>query len=185
MRHAKASVALVVLTFLSMPALSQEGSGCIDIKDYYKAVAACSDVIRAHPRDAANYHLRGKVLERNGDTGQAIADYSKAIELNPDYAPAYNSRALAYTNTGDYTRALADATKASKLEANKLEANKRQVVKAAPQANNLRQARARPAVQTKRRASTSASSTRADAAEQPPLNPFQVFQRTGASDGGG
>ena len=180
MRHAKASVALVVLTFLSMPALSQEGSGCIDIKDYYKAIAACSDVIRAHPKDAANYHMRGKVLERNGDTGQAIADYSKAIELNPAYVPAYNSRALAYTNTGDYMRALADATKASELEA-----NKGQVVKAAPQASNRRQARARPAVQTKRRVSTSASSKKAEAPQLPPLSPIQVFQRTGASDGGG
>lgn len=180
MRQPEISISLAVLACMSVPALSQGSSACVDTKDYYKAVAACSDVIRAHPKDAANYHLRGKVLERNGDTGQAIADYTKAIELNPGYVPAYNSRALAYTNTGDYTRALADATKASELEA-----NKRQIVKTTPQANNRRQARARPAVQTKRRASTSASSTRADAPEQPPLNPFQVFQRTGASDGGG
>ena len=91
---------------------------------------------------------------------------------------AYNSRALAYTNTGDYTRALADATKATELEA-----NKGHIAKAAPQAGNGQQARAQPAMQTKRRVSTSASSKRVVAPE--PLNPFQVFQRTGASDGGG
>ena len=180
MRQGKISVGLAVLASMSVPALSQSNNACIDAKDYYKAVAACSEVIRAHPRDGANYHLRGKVLERNGDTGQAIADYTRAIELNPVYVPAYNSRALAYTNTGDYTRALADATKASELEANKAH-----VVKVAPLANNRRQARARPAVQTERRVSTSAYSKKAAAPEQPPLNPVQVFQRTGASDGGG
>jgi tetratricopeptide (TPR) repeat protein len=180
MREGKVSVTLVVLTFLTVPALSQESGGCVDIKDYYKAVAACSEVIRARPKDAAAYHMRGKVLERNGDPGQALTDYNKAIALNPAYVPAYNSRALAYSNAGDYTRALADATKASELEA-----NQRQIVKAAPQTSNRRQARARPAVQTKRRVSTSASWRSIDAPEPPPLNPFQLFQRSGASDGGG
>jgi tetratricopeptide (TPR) repeat protein len=180
MRQGKISVCLAVLACMSVPALSQGSSACGDTKDYYKAVAACSEVIRAHPKDAANYHMRGKVLERNGDAGQAIADYTKAIELNPAYLPAYNSRALAYTITGDYMRALADATKASELEANKAP-----VVKVAPLANNRRQARARPAVQTKRRVLTSASSKKAAAPEHPPLNPVQMFHRIGASDGGG
>jgi tetratricopeptide (TPR) repeat protein len=180
MRQGKISVSLAVLACMSVPALSQSHNACVDVKDYYKAVAACSEVIRAHPNDAANYHMRGKVLERNGDTGQAIADYTKAIDLNPTYVPAYHSRALAYTNRSDYTRALADAMKASALES-----QKGQVVKAAPQVSRERQARARPAVQTKRRVSTSASPKRVDAPQPPPLNPIQVFQRTGASDGGG
>ena len=180
MRQGKISVSFAVLACMSVPALSQSDNACVDAKDYYKAVVACSEVIRARPTDAANYHMRGKVLERNGDAGQAIADYTKAIELNPAYVPAYNSRALAYTNTGDYTRALADATKAAELEA-----KKGQVVKAAPQAGNGPQARARPGVQTRRRALTSAASKRVVAPEQPPLNPFQLFQQTGTSDRGG
>jgi tetratricopeptide (TPR) repeat protein len=168
MHQGKVSVALIVLTCLSVPALSQGSSGCVDIKDYYKAVAACSEVIRARPKEAGAYHMRGKVLERNGDAGQAIADYNKAIELNPAYVPAYNSRALLYASTGDYTRALADATKASELEA-----NKGQPVKAAPLAR--RETQARPGVQIKRRISRSALAKR-DAPEQPPFNPFEAFQ---------
>jgi Flp pilus assembly protein TadD len=167
MRQARLSVGIVVLACLSVPALPQGSSACVDTKDYYKAVAVCSDLIRARPKDAAAYHMRGVVLARNGDTGQAIADYTKAIALNPAFVPAYNSRALAYTSTGDYTRALAAATKASALEAKKGEP-----VRAALQANKERQAKARPASQTKRRASSSASLKRTEP-EQAPLNPFQ------------
>ena len=118
MRPRKLSVFVVVATGLAMPALSQSNA-CLDTKDYVKAVIACSEAVRAHPADPRAYHMRGTVLAKNGDVGQAIADYTKAIQINAGYVPAYNSRALAYTSMGDYTRALADATMASELEAGK------------------------------------------------------------------
>lgn len=169
MRLGKLSITLTFFACLLVPALSQSNNPCADTKDYYKAVAACSDLIRAHPKDAALYHMRGLVLARNGDTGQAIRDYSKAIELNATYVPAYNSRALAYSNLGDYTRAVADATAASELEA-----KKGQPMKAAPQAaRRERQATARPAAQIKRRGSSVASAKKTDQPAPLSFSPFE------------
>ena len=105
MRPRKFSVAVATLALLSVPAVSQSNKACVDTKDYVKAVKACSETILSHPNDAAAYHMRGTVLAKNGDTGQAIADYSKAIQLNPTYVPAYNSRAKAFVAKGDYERA--------------------------------------------------------------------------------
>lgn len=88
MRPSKFSVAVAILALLSVPAVAQSNKACVDTKDYVKAVNACSETIRSRPNDAVAYHMRGTVLAKNGDLGQAIADYSKAIEINPRFAAA-------------------------------------------------------------------------------------------------
>ena len=125
----RASIAIGILALLAVPALAQSKNSCFETKDYVKAVKACSEVIRSHPKDASAYHVRGAVLAKNGDLGQAIADYSKAIEINPRFAAAYNSRAEAFVTKGDYERAVADVTKAGELGSQKMQPVKAKVAK--------------------------------------------------------
>ena len=155
MRPRKFSVAVATLALLSAPAVSQSNKACVDTKDYLKAVKACSETILIRPNDAAAYHMRGTVLAKNGDTGQAIADYSKAIQLDPTYVPAYNSRAMAFVEKGDYTSAVADATKATELQSKKA-----QPVNVGLQPKKQQQAKASPPVRTKPKISGWASTKR-------------------------
>ena len=119
--HRRASIAIGILALLAVPALTQSRNSCFETTDYVKAVKACSEVIRSHPKDASAYHIRGDVLAKHGDFGQAIADYSKAIEIN--------SRAEAFVAKGDYERAVADVTKAGELGSQKVEPVKAKVAK--------------------------------------------------------
>jgi tetratricopeptide (TPR) repeat protein len=153
---------------LSVPAVSQSSKVCVDTKDYVKAVEACSETIISRPNDAAAYHMRGTVLAKNGDTGQAIADYSRAIQLNPTYVPAYNSRAMAFVDKGDYTSAVADATKATELQSKKA-----QPVKAGLQPKKQQQAKASPPVRAKSKILSWASAKRKNTQEETPFNPFE------------
>ena len=159
MRPRKFSVAVATLALLSVPAVSQSNKACVDTKDYVKAVKACSETILSRPDDAAAYHMRGTVLAKNGDTGQAIADYSKAIQLNPAYVPAYNSRAMAFVDKGDYTSAVADATRATELQSKKAQPVKAKVaVKPRPKPKRLSLVSAKP---------------RDDEHKAPAFNPFE------------
>ena len=155
MRPRKFSVAVATLALLSVPAVSQSNKACVDTKDYIKAIRACSETILSRPKDAAAYHMRGTVLAKNGDTGQAIADYSKAIQLNPTYVPAYNSRAQAFVTKGDYERAVADVTKAGEVASQK----QQQVKAMAP-------------VRAKPKMSSYASAKAKDKEATVPFNPF-------------
>ena len=124
MTRRKAAVAGAIVCALWAPALAQDRSGCIETKDYVKAMKACSELIRSNPKDAIAYRMRGDVMAKNGDLGQAIADYNKAIEINPRSAAAYNARAQAFVAKGDYERAVADVTKAGEVGSQKAQAIK-------------------------------------------------------------
>ena len=124
MTRRKAAVAGAIVFALWAPALAQDRSGCIETKDYVKAMRACSEFIRSSPTDANAYRLRGDVMAKNGDLGQAIADYNKAIEIDPRSAAAYNARAQAFVAKGDYERAVADVTKAGEVRSQKAQATK-------------------------------------------------------------
>jgi Flp pilus assembly protein TadD len=128
MSRKMAAVAGTILFMLSAPSLAQDRSSCLEAKDYLKAVKACSEIIRSDPKDASAYHMRGIVLAKNGDLGQAIADYSKAIEIDPRFAAAYNSRAEAYVAKGDYAHAVADVTKAGEVGSRKAQPVKAKMV---------------------------------------------------------
>ena len=116
MRWTIAVLAAAIVGVQAGPAASQGAKACVEAKDNIQAIRSCTEIIRAKPRDAVAYHLRGDALARNGDAGQALADYNKAIQLNPRYAAAYEGRAMVYTANGDFTRAVADATKATELK---------------------------------------------------------------------
>ena len=117
-------MAAAIITVLSMPALAQDRTSCLETQEPLKAIRACSEIVRSRPKDATAYQMRGDALAKNGDLGQAIADYSKAIQLNPHFAAAYSARAQAYAASGDNTRAAADATKATVLSSQKAPVDK-------------------------------------------------------------
>jgi Flp pilus assembly protein TadD len=155
MTRKMAALAGAILFTLSAPTLAQDRSSCIEAKDYVKAVRACSDVIRSHPTDASAYHMRGTVLAKNGDLGQAIADYTKAIEISPNFAAAYNSRAEAYVAKGDYAHAVSDVTKAGEVGSRKVQPVKAKV-----------------AIKPKPKVAARAATKTVDAEKVPPFNPF-------------
>lgn len=158
MRLTIASLAAAIVIVQAGPAASQDAKACAEAKNNVQAIRSCSDIIRAKPRDAVAYHLRGNALVRNGDLGQAIADYSKAIQLNPKHAAAYESRAMAYTTNGDYTRAVADATKATELK----------------KASEGRETPGMVTVKAKPKTSAWASKKQVETKQDPPaFNPFQ------------
>ena len=150
------ALAIAMLVVQAGPASSQDRKLCANAKDHTQAIKACSEFVRANPKEADAHHLRGNALASNGDLGQAIADYSKAIQLNPQYGPAYDSRALAYTAKGDYTRAVADATKAAELSKVKRETKAKVPAKAKAKTSSWAAAK-----QTKNKQ------------ESPPFNPFE------------
>ena len=127
MTRRMARIAGAILFVVSAPSLAQDRTSCLGTKDYVNALRACSEIIRSHPKDASAYHMRGSVLAKNGDLGQAIADYSKAIEINPNFAAAYNSRAEAFVAKGDYAHAVADVTKAGEVGSQKAQPVKAKV----------------------------------------------------------
>ena len=155
MRPRKASVALAIIALTSVPALAQSRNSCVETKDYVKAVKACSEIIRSHPKDASAYQMRGDVLAKNGDLGQAIADYNKAIDIDPRLAAAYNARAQAFVTKGDYERAVADVTKAGEVASQKRQ-----------------QAKAKAPVRAKPKMSSYASAKTKDNEQKAPFNPF-------------
>ena len=161
MRTIIASLAAAILIVQAGPAASQDAKACAEAKDNAQAIRSCSEIIRAKPRDAVAYQLRGDALARNGDLGQAITDYSKAIQLNPRHAAAYESRAMVYTTSGDFTRALADATKAAEL-------------KRAPKTAGQETHGMAATVKAKPKTSAWASKKQAETKQEPPaFNPFQ------------
>jgi len=115
MRETLAPLTCAVLAALAASALADDKTNCLGHSDHLVAIKGCSEIIRQDPKDAIAHYLRGTVLAKNGDLGQAIADFSKAIALDPGFAPAYDSRAAAYVAKGDYTSAVADVTRASEL----------------------------------------------------------------------
>jgi Flp pilus assembly protein TadD len=155
MTRKMAALAGTILFTLSAPSLAQDRSSCLEAKDYVKAVRACSDIIRSHPKDASAYHMRGTVLAKNGDLGQAIADYTKAIEISPNFAAAYNSRAEAYVAKGDYAHAVSDVTKAGEVDSRKAHPVKAKV-----------------AVKPKPKVAARAATKTIDAEPKEPFNPF-------------
>lgn len=92
--------------------LVQQGS-------YDQAIEACTQLLRANPRDSEAYLYRGRAYHcRNGegDLSRAIADFNESILQDPKNPEAYYSRALAYRDQGNPEHGTADEELARKLD---------------------------------------------------------------------
>jgi tetratricopeptide (TPR) repeat protein len=85
-------------------------------RDYDKAIADYSEVIRLDAGYAEAYHNRGTAWARKREYDKAIADYNEAIRLDAGYAEAYYNRGLTWYYKKDYGRARADWEKALQID---------------------------------------------------------------------
>jgi tetratricopeptide (TPR) repeat protein len=110
-------VALFLLPafFISSTARADSQRDCAVHADNAARIAACSELIKKNPRDAAALLSRASAFQSKGEMDRALADFSKAVELKPNYAAAYERRGAAYAAKGDYVRAVADVTRAEEL----------------------------------------------------------------------
>src|ERR1700687_5079220 len=87
-----------------------------DAKNYQRAVADFTEVIRLAPKWPSGFIKRGHVHLAMNDVDSAIADYTESIKLSPTLAPLYSNRADAHLAKGDLARANADLRKAAELD---------------------------------------------------------------------
>jgi CHAT domain-containing protein/tetratricopeptide (TPR) repeat protein len=81
-----------------------------------EAIAACTEVIKADPRNAEALVARGKAYIEEKERDRAIADFTAAIAIDAASVQAYVGRATSYRREGQYERALADLQKAFALQ---------------------------------------------------------------------
>ena len=92
------------------------GNAYYDKKDYDRAIADYSEVIRLDPKYALAFYNRGLAYYDKGDLDRAIADSSEAIRLDPKHALAFYNRGIAYDAKGGVDRAIADYNEAIRLD---------------------------------------------------------------------
>ena len=105
----------IVVFAASSTARADAQKDCVD-KSGDEAIAACTQAIRANPRNVQAYYNRGLEYKGKLDYDRAIADYTKAIEINPKYQAAYYNRAVAYLDKGMPDHAIADHIRAIELD---------------------------------------------------------------------
>ena len=77
-------------------------------KDFPRAIADFTQVIRLTPKDANAFMGRANAYITEGDFVRAIADYDDVIRLDATMLYAFNNRAWAYYRLTKYARAVAD-----------------------------------------------------------------------------
>ncbi len=77
-------------------------------REFGKAIAAYSEVIRLNPKYTLAYYGRGLACAARARYGEAIADYSQTLRLDPQFGLAYCQRGDAYVYTHNMDAALAD-----------------------------------------------------------------------------
>lgn len=100
----------------------EESSKLIENRNYARAIAILSAVIRKGDNSPQAYKLRGKAFDRVGNPLRAVKDFSRYIELNPSDPEGYILRGDARTFNHDYEQALEDFNKALKLSPSSAEA---------------------------------------------------------------
>jgi tetratricopeptide (TPR) repeat protein len=84
------------------------GSDEITVGGAQANIASLTEVIKANPRDAGAYNVRGAAFAKSGMNNEALADFTAALTINPNLFQAYNNRAQVYRRLGKLELALAD-----------------------------------------------------------------------------
>jgi tetratricopeptide (TPR) repeat protein len=86
--------------------------------DYYNAVLASNQLIRADPNSSVNYVIRARAFFEMNDFERVIADCTQAIRLDRNNSGAFVIRGNAHAQRGDLTRAISDWEAALRLNPN-------------------------------------------------------------------
>ncbi|MEP6946938.1 MAG: tetratricopeptide repeat protein [Acidobacteriota bacterium] len=124
----KLMMAAVIMTILGcvVPGFGQtvderigRALAAINKDDLGSAATDISEVLKADPKNATAYYLRGMIDFKQAKYDEALADQTKAIELNTNanFPQFYFERGLTYQyrTTPDYKLALADFSKAIQI----------------------------------------------------------------------
>lgn len=71
--------------------------------------------VKAKPKDAFAWYMRGNGRWQKGDLDDAISDFNECIKLAPNDVLCYNSRGGAWHSKKEYDKAIADFSKAIQL----------------------------------------------------------------------
>jgi len=84
-----------------------QGNACFAQGNLEAAVAACREVIRLAPDDAATHCNLGTALSRLGKLDGAVAAYHEALRIKPDYAKAHGCLGTALYEQSKHEAAVA------------------------------------------------------------------------------
>jgi len=84
--------------------------------DFERSAGDCEAALKADPRCAQAYYLRGRANQAMERIGEAIADFGHALELDPGIADAFICRAAARQQRKEYGLALDDYNRALDLD---------------------------------------------------------------------
>ncbi|TET35861.1 MAG: tetratricopeptide repeat protein [Planctomycetota bacterium] len=101
---------------VSANAYYMKGSGCLNRKQYGKAIENYTKAIKVNARVKGYWICRGETYRRIGKYKNAIADCTKAIELDPAFKEAYSERGRGKNGIKDYRGAIADFSKVIELD---------------------------------------------------------------------
>ena len=79
------------------------------------AIEFFSEQIRAKPKDAFSFSIRGMLRHDKNELDAALADYNQAIEIDSKCALAYHGRGQIWYGKREYDKAIGDFNRAVKL----------------------------------------------------------------------
>ena len=80
------------------------------------AIEFFTNQIRASPKDAFTFAMRGMVRDDKSDHDAAVSDFGEAVKLDPTSVFAYMGRARAWRGKNNFQKTIADFTQAIKLD---------------------------------------------------------------------
>ncbi len=119
-------IIILCFCFLTPPAhgsdplkMYREADFAMKIKNWDRAIALLTKIIKAKPDMHMAYHNRAVAYSKQGMYDQALNDLKKAVELNPKSPDSYALMGLLFDIKKQYKSAVVAFQKAMKLEKRK------------------------------------------------------------------
>jgi tetratricopeptide (TPR) repeat protein len=123
-----ASAAMIVLACWTLAtmraALAQQdakaeldqGTACLEQRDYDGAIEHFGEALRLDPRNAEAFNQRAVAWKYKGAFDNMIRDCTAAIRIDPKFAAAYHNRGRAWRGKKEYDKAIDDFTQATRVD---------------------------------------------------------------------
>lgn len=96
--------------------LVDRGKAAYQARDYDKAIALYTELLKLKPADARNYYNRGLAYYKLENLDSALADFTDAVNIAPALYFAWMNRANIYSRKNRFAEAVADYDKAIALK---------------------------------------------------------------------